>query len=157
MTERFARGVAAIAAADDALPAELVLELLRTARLVTERLDPHFRARRLTPSTFSALLVLAEAGEPLAPKEIGRRMLVPAQTLTSVLDGLERRGLLQRSPNPRDRRSVLVSLTEEGREALLGAAGAVVPEEVALLRAVPRADQQALLALLRSVQAACGA
>ena len=36
-------------------------------------------------------------------------------TLTGVLDRLERRGLVERVPNPADRRSVLVRLTEEGR------------------------------------------
>lgn len=40
-----------------------------------------------------------------------------ASTLTGVLDRLERRGLVERQLNPRDRRSFTVTLTEEGGEA----------------------------------------
>nr|WP_246345550.1 MarR family transcriptional regulator [Conexibacter arvalis] len=149
-------GFAAVAPAEHALPAEVVLNVLRTARLLTERLDPTLRSHGLTPSTFAALLVLFDQTAPLSPKEIGRRMRVPAQTLTSVIDGLERRGLVVRAPNPRDRRSVLVALAEPGRTLLLQAVAAVVPAEVELLREVARDDQERLIALLGLVQAACG-
>jgi DNA-binding MarR family transcriptional regulator len=62
-----------------------------------------------------ALAVLDGAGEALTPSEIGERMLVSSATMTSLLDTLERRGWVRRTPNPDDRRSLLIEITEEGR------------------------------------------
>jgi MarR family transcriptional regulator, organic hydroperoxide resistance regulator len=65
-------------------------------------------------------------------------------TLTGVLDRLERRRLIERTPNPADRRSVLVRLTPSGR-----AAAARVARAFALLeRRLPADDVRRLLAVL---------
>ena len=47
--------------------------------------------------------------------DLHRDLGTPRSTLTSVLDRLERRGMIRRSPNPDDRRSILVELTPAGR------------------------------------------
>jgi len=65
----------------------------------------------------TALAVLEGADRPLTPSEIGERVLVASATMTSTLDVLERRGWVERRPNPDDRRSVLVAITAEGRAA----------------------------------------
>lgn len=62
-----------------------------------------------------ALAVLDGASEALTPSEIGERMLVSSATITSVLDSLELRGWVHRTPNPDDRRSLLIEITDEGR------------------------------------------
>ncbi len=63
----------------------------------------------------TALAVLDGAGRPLTPAQIGERLLVASATMTSTLDLLEYRGWIRRTPNPADRRSVLVQITAEGQ------------------------------------------
>lgn len=62
-----------------------------------------------------ALAVLDGAGEPLTPSQISERMLVSSATMTSLLDTLEQRGWVRRTPNPEDRRSLLIEITDAGR------------------------------------------
>jgi len=64
-----------------------------------------------------ALGVLDGAGEPLTPSQISERMVISSATMTSLLDVLERRGWIRRTPNPEDRRSLLIEITLEGRTA----------------------------------------
>jgi DNA-binding MarR family transcriptional regulator len=63
----------------------------------------------------TALAVIEGADGPITPSEISARVLVPSATMTATLDTLERRGWIERRTNPEDRRSILVSVTEEGR------------------------------------------
>lgn len=63
----------------------------------------------------TALAVIDGADEPLTPSEIGDRILVPSASITSTLDNLERRGWVRRVPNPDDRRSLLIEITDEDR------------------------------------------
>ena len=62
-----------------------------------------------------ALAVLDGAGEALTPSQISERMLVSSATMTSLLDALEQRDWVKRTPNPDDRRSLLIEITESGR------------------------------------------
>ena len=79
-----------------------------------------------------ALAVLDGAGEALSPTGIAQRLLVTTASMTSLLDTLERRGLLTRLPDPADRRGQLVSLTEEGQRVV----DQFLPEVIALQTAV---------------------
>ena len=65
----------------------------------------------------TALAVLDGASQPLTPSEISERLLVASATMTATLDLLEHRGWIRRTPNPEDRRSVLVRITVEGQAA----------------------------------------
>src|SRR5262249_43622651 len=58
------------------------------------------------------------AGEPLPPHVIAARLLVTSGTMTSLLDTLERRGLVRRVPHPNDRRKLLIDITDEARTIL---------------------------------------
>lgn len=62
--------------------------------------------------------VLAAVSDAEAPtiRRVGEATAHPPSTVTGLLDRLERRGLLERRPNPRDRRSTLVVLTPVGRQ-----------------------------------------
>jgi DNA-binding MarR family transcriptional regulator len=99
---------------DDELAPRLhsaVLHLLR--RLATED-----RASGQTPARLSALSVLVFAG----PRSIGRLARderVAAPTMTRLVAGLERDGLVARIADPDDRRSTRLEATDEGRRILL--------------------------------------
>lgn len=96
----------------------------------------------------TTLAVLDGAGGPLTPSQISERMLVASASTTATLDLLERRGWVRRMPNPEDRRSTLVEITDAGRttaDRLL--AGIRTLERDALDQLSPRERSQ-LLALL---------
>lgn len=73
------------------------------------------RGTGLTPTQMHVIEILG-AHEALRMKELAERMGVTTGTLTVVADKLEQRGLLRRRPNDADRRSILVELTETGKE-----------------------------------------
>src|SRR5690349_8139787 len=61
---------------------------------------------------------LAANRQRLRPSEIAARVLVTSGTMTPMLDRLEAANFVRREPNPDDRRSVIVVLTEVGARAL---------------------------------------
>jgi DNA-binding MarR family transcriptional regulator len=71
----------------------------------------------LTPSQGAALSTV-EAYGPLTPSELAQRERVQRPTVARMLAGLEERGLVQRAPDPADRRSALISLAPAGRALL---------------------------------------
>ena len=68
-------------------------------------------------SDFQVLLRLDEGGT-LTVSELGRKLLLSSGSVTTAIDRVERRGLVERRPDPADRRGVLVNLTEAGREVV---------------------------------------
>lgn len=60
--------------------------------------------------------MLEGADGPLTPNEINAHLHLTSGSVTSLLDRLEQRGLVTRGPHPTDRRKVLVSITDAGRE-----------------------------------------
>jgi DNA-binding MarR family transcriptional regulator len=69
----------------------------------------------LTPSQFRALRVLMRH-DALRPSELSEHLRIAPRSTTEVLDGLETKGLVERRPDPQDRRATLVAPTERGSE-----------------------------------------
>ena len=68
----------------------------------------------LTPPQYAVLHLLWEQDErPF--KEFADFLVCSRATITGIIDTLERKGLVERKTNPEDRRSLLATLTEEGR------------------------------------------
>lgn len=64
---------------------------------------------------YDVLLHLSEAGEPgLRMSQLAKAVVISKSGLTSLVDRMAQRGLVERAPDPRDRRAVLVALTPEG-------------------------------------------
>jgi MarR family transcriptional regulator, organic hydroperoxide resistance regulator len=94
----------------------LIAAVEATVHRVLEKLGEELRDLGLTPGEINALAALEnDSGRTVADLQqaTGQR----ASTLTGVLDRLERRGLVERRLNPRDRRSFTVHLTDEGERA----------------------------------------
>jgi DNA-binding MarR family transcriptional regulator len=70
----------------------------------------------LTPATAQALWALEPDEEPPSMKTVASRLHCNAPNLSFVADQLATRGLVQRVPDPRDRRSRALVLTEKGRQ-----------------------------------------
>ena len=92
---------------------EAVMNTMRTADLLFDRIGRLLRPLGVSAAGGLVLGLLRDNG-PLSPSELGDRLIVTRATVTGVVDSLEQRGLVRRSPNPADRRSVLVEITPPG-------------------------------------------
>jgi len=73
-------------------------------------------------------------------------------TLTSVLDRLERRGLVRRGPHPTSRRSVMVSLTDDGRQVGERVAALLHEIEHMVVNRTSRRDMEAFLRVVAAIE-----
>lgn len=101
------------------VPADLPHLLARTGRAVARARRTH-RGPGLSPAARS-VLALVHAHGPSAHRDLAVALGVAPATVTAVVDGLERRGLVARTRDERDRRVVRVSLTDTGRARLAAA------------------------------------
>lgn len=100
---------------------------------------------------FGILSPLRRAGEPhaLSPTRLAAHRMITSGGMTSALDRLERKGLVERRPNPDDRRSTLVALTEEGLAVIDRAMEAHAATEQRLVAGLAPHERRDLAALLR--------
>ena len=107
----------------------------------------------LTMSDWHVLTSLRWSGEPYRRKAgwLARRADLTSGAMTSRLDALEREGLVRRLQDPADRRSVLVELTEKGRETHEQAMAIQAPKEALLADALTESEKEQLNSLLRRV------
>jgi DNA-binding MarR family transcriptional regulator len=97
---------------------EAVADRLHSAALhLLRRLRAEDEALGVSPSRLSALSVVVAAG-PTAIGALAASEAVSAPTMSRLVDGLERDGLVERGPDPDDARGVLVRATAEGRRVL---------------------------------------
>ena len=104
---------------------------------------------------FDVLTALRRAGAPyvLSPGQLLAQTLVTSGTMTNRVDRLERRGLVQRRPDPGDGRGVLVRLTAQGRQHADAAMADLLDRERALLEGLTAKQQESLADLLRQLVA----
>jgi DNA-binding MarR family transcriptional regulator len=95
--------------------ASLRLGIVRTARRL--RQEAAAEVRGLTPTSTAALATIERHG-PLTPSELAMLERVKRPTVTRTLGCLEREGLVERTADPADGRSFLVSVNAAGRERL---------------------------------------
>jgi DNA-binding MarR family transcriptional regulator len=112
------------------------------------------RQHRLSPAGRQALAVLEGAGRPLSPTTIAERLLVTTASTTSLVDTLERRGFVTRSPDPDDRRKVLVTLTEHGEQVVDRFLPQVVAVQTALMAGLTETQRHQLLESLETIREA---
>ena len=95
--------------------ARLRMGVVRTARRL--RQEAATEASGLTPTSTAALATIERHG-PLTPSELAEIERVKRPTITRTLGCLEREGLIDRTPDPDDGRSNLISVNAAGRERL---------------------------------------
>lgn len=98
---------------------DVIQRLLRTAAQIMSEQTRRLRATRLSPSAFNVLLELAAADdEGLQPCALATRLSVSRPSMCGLVDGLQAKGLVTRSPHHRDGRRVLVTLSATGQQLL---------------------------------------
>jgi DNA-binding MarR family transcriptional regulator len=126
---------------------------VRTGEAFLALADRRLRAYGLSAGARQVLAVLDGAGGSLSPTVIADRLIITTASMSSLLDTLERRGLVQRKPDAGDRRRVVVTITAEGRRVirrLLPDMIALQDEVAAQLSPAERTELVRLLGILRA-------
>jgi DNA-binding MarR family transcriptional regulator len=139
----------------DLAPVAVFSRVTRLARRLEFARREAFAAHGIEQWEFDVLAALRRAGAPyeLSPGRLLRETLVTSGTMTNRVDRLSARGLVERYPDPDDRRGVIVRLTTEGKAAVDDAFTALLDAEHALLEDLPERDRKKLASLLRALLA----
>ncbi|MBN2191149.1 MAG: MarR family transcriptional regulator [Candidatus Aureabacteria bacterium] len=98
---------------------EALLNLLRTASVLSKKGDRFFSEYGLTMSQFNLLMVLKYSGSAcLTQSEIAERLLVNRANVTGLIDRLQKAGLVERTGDRKDRRHYFIMLTPKGGKIL---------------------------------------
>ncbi|AKH82845.1 MarR family transcriptional regulator [Streptomyces sp. CNQ-509] len=139
----------------DVEPLEVLSRVSRLARHLDRARRLAFAEHGLEGWEFDVLTALRRAGEPyqLSPGQLLTQTLVTSGTMTNRIDRLAKKDLVERLPDPSDRRGVLVRLTAEGRERADAALAALLKQERAILAELAPERRRELADLLRQLTA----
>jgi DNA-binding MarR family transcriptional regulator len=128
----------------------VVGRLERLAALLDDAFTPTLARFGITRGDFDVLATLRRSGKPfrLTPTALSRAMMISSGGTTKRVDRLEARGLLRRSPDPNDRRGVVVELTPRGVKLVDDAVEAHVADEQRVLAPLRPAERKTLVRLL---------
>src|SRR5580698_1251835 len=100
------------------LEEDVFVSLHRTADLLARSAEKVLRDQDISPNQYNVLRILRGAPEGLPCGEIAKRMITRDPDITRLLDRLEKRGLISRSREARDRRTVMARITGAGLKLL---------------------------------------
>lgn len=129
--------------------------LFRAAQLADAALAEPMRRYGLEQGWFDLLAALRRTGSPfeLNPTALRRATMLSSGGMTKRLDRLEEAGLIERHPDPADRRGTLVRLTRKGRTLIDKAVETHGANEKRILEALGTGEQRQLDRLLRALLA----
>ena len=131
----------------------LFLDLLRTTDMLTRGMIGVLKKEDLSMTQYNVLRILRGAPEGLPCGEVANRMITRDPDITRLLDRLEKRGLISRARETRDRRMVMARITPQGLK-LLGRLDEPVQEaHRKQLGHLGRERLRTLTALLQAAQA----
>ena len=104
---------------DDRLPRgdNVLLQMFRTSQATRALVMQATEGSGVTPDEYAVLSAVGVL-RSTTPTELAGRLGVPPTTISRYVAGFVERGLLERAPNPADRRSYLLEVTEEGRAVI---------------------------------------
>jgi len=127
--------------------------LSRVDRASNAAIEARLGEHGLNRGEFDVLATLRRGGEPytLAPTALARWMMLSSAAMTNRVDRLEAAGLVERRPDPGDRRGLLVALTPDGKRVVDAAVADHVENERRMLEPLSEEEQRTLNALLRKL------
>ena len=139
----------------DVAPLQVLSRVSRLAKHLDIARRGAFTGHGLEAWEFDVLSALRRAGPTfqLTPGALLRATLVTSGTMTNRIDRLAEAGLVRREPDPRDRRGVLVTLSEQGKAVVDAALTDLLDREQALLAGLGEDQRQQLADLLRTLLA----
>lgn len=96
------------------LEEQAYIALAVTTDQLARRLEPVLKAADISPTQYNVLRILRGSPESLSCSDIGNRMISRDPDITRLLDRLEKRGLVSRCRETKDRRMILTRITEAG-------------------------------------------
>lgn len=139
----------------DASPLLVLSRVSRLAHHLERARAEAFGATELVQWEFDVLAALRRSGAPheLSPSALAAATLVTSGTMTTRIDRLAARALVERRPDPADRRGVIVRLTEQGARRVDAALADLLARERSVLDVLEPAQADQLAGLLRTLLA----
>jgi DNA-binding MarR family transcriptional regulator len=134
----------------DRAPQTLAFLLSQVGIHASRRFAERIAAVDLNPPLFR-ILNLVDAREGQSQQAIGAAIEVPASRMVALVDELEQRGLVDRRPDPKDRRVRALFLTTKGRKALTRGREIAKQHEKDLTEGMAPADRRRLVDLLQKI------
>ncbi len=137
----------------DTSPMGVVGRISRISRHLDRLLQKNYSQFGLNGGEFDVLATLRRSGHPyqLTPTQMFNSLMLSSGAMTNRLDRLEDVGLIKRTPNPNDRRGILVTLTEQGIELMDRAYPAHIANEHQILISLTITEREVLTDLLRKM------
>ncbi|WP_199154001.1 MarR family winged helix-turn-helix transcriptional regulator [Chromobacterium sp. ASV23] len=137
----------------DTSATEVIGRIVRMEYFITRRVLQDLARHNLNVGEFDVLAALRRRGEPyqLSPNQLQGMVLISSGALTNRINRLEEAGLVQRSPDPDDRRGVIVTLTPKGFQVIEDAAGHHLAAESELLEMLDGEERATLAHLLKKM------
>jgi DNA-binding MarR family transcriptional regulator len=134
----------------DKAPSSLAFLLSQVGLHASRRFAERLSAIDLHPPLFRVMNVV-DAAEGLSQQAIGEAIQAPPSRMVAIVDELEERGLVERRPQPGDRRVHALHLTSPGRKLLERGRRIAAEHEAELTKGMSEADRDRLVALLQLI------
>lgn len=134
-------------------PMAVMGRLVRSAALFDRELQKVFSDFGLNGGEFDVIATLRRSGEPyaLTPNQLLQTLMLTSGSMTNRIDRLEEKQLVSRSPDPQDRRGVLVCLTAKGLDIIDRALVQHLAKGEVLLAALDQSEREQLALLLKKL------
>lgn len=132
---------------------ETLLLFMRTSRDIHSEMSARLSRYGLSQGKFIILMLLfRNTGNHLTPSELADRAGVTRGTITGLVDGLQRDGLIERGTTNTDRRMVTVRLTAAGQQVLNELLPGYFTRTSELLSELDQSERQTLVTLLNKLK-----
>ena len=139
----------------DLLAHEAVLNIYYTASKLKKRADEFFRDFGLTDVQFNLMMLLQHQSPPrdgLTQAELSRMMLVNRANITSLIDRMEKAGMVVRTAASNDRRYNIVKLTPVGKKLLTQAEPLYAKLIKKTITCLKQPEQKELIKMLEKIR-----
>jgi len=134
----------------DRAPQTLAFLLSQVGIHASRRFAERIAAVDLSPPLFRVLNLVA-AAEGRSQQAIAAAIEIPASRMVALVDELEQRGLVERRPDPEDRRVRALFLTAEGKRCLRRGRQIAKQHEEEMTKGMSPADRKRLVDLLQTI------
>jgi DNA-binding MarR family transcriptional regulator len=137
----------------DTRPMETIGRILRIQFVAGVRIRRVLQRHGIDWGGFDVLATLRRAGAPyrMTPTGLYRELVLTSGAMTNRLDVLERAGLVERQPDPNDRRGTLIQLTQKGKVVVDRAMEAHLQGEAEMAGHLSKEEQKCLADLLKKL------
>ncbi|MCM6776863.1 MarR family transcriptional regulator [Nocardia sp. CDC159] len=142
----------------DVWPTHVVGRIKRLGRLLDREMKDFFAPHGLEYWEFDVLSTLRRSGGPdgLTAGALIKATMVTSGAITNRIDRMAAKGLVRRTSDPSDRRTVRIQLTDAGRELIDELMPLHVANQIRILGGLDRPDLDRLIVLLRALLESLG-